>query len=638
MTLMTKHKNLASVLLALGIVFGDIGTSPLYAFQTAVNLAGAEHAIGIVSLILWVLVLVVAVKYLFLVTKADYHGEGGVFALLALFFNGRPMPGTGRCVFACMMIFGAALLFGDGAITPAISVLSAVEGLVTINPSWKDGVVPITVAILLALFLCQRFGTGKLGIVFGPVMLVWFLVLGAMGIFQIFRHPEVLMALNPIYGIRFLLASGFTVWPVIGAVVLVVTGSEALYADLGHFGRMPILNAWRWLVFPSLALNYLGQAALVAGNPGEAADTGLFFMMLPSGEARVLLVMLATLATIIASQALISGVFSLASQAMDLGYLPRLHVRHTSATERGQIHIPVVNGILGLSCILLVLAFKSSEALAGAYGIAVTSAMAITSYGFVIMSRKRQGMALWKAALLLTGLMILDLPLAGACLTKLFDGGFVPLVLAAGVAIIMLTWRKGRDLVHASVGANAMTTEALGQLIARENILRIPGTTVFLARQGSSTMASARVLEQRKRLHALPEKIVLLFLDTDWESPLSEAEIRGIERREGNIWEIHATHGYMVEPDAPRILVLASQKSGGEFDAESSIFIFAQEIILTCQPGQLPRWQRMLFGFLSRNVLPGPNYLAIPPDRLVVFNWMLHLEHFSKRLGCGGAS
>jgi KUP system potassium uptake protein len=631
----SKNPNgIGTVLMALGIVFGDIGTSPLYAFQTAVNLAGAEAAIGIASLIIWTLVLVVSVKYLFLISKADYHGEGGVFALLALFFNGRPEPGGGRCVFACLMIFGASLLFGDGAITPAISVLSAVEGLATINPSWTKAVVPLTIAILVVLFLSQRFGTGRLSIIFGPVMLIWFFVLGALGIYQIALHPSVLVALNPIYGLEFLLSSGVSAWPVVGAVVLVVTGSEALYADLGHFGRMPILNAWQWIVFPALALNYLGQGALVARSPSEAADTGLFFTMLPNAEGRTLLVVLATIATIIASQALISGVFSLAKQAMDLGYLPRFHVRHTSATERGQIHIPVVNFILGLACIVIVLAFKSSASLAAAYGIAVTSAMAITSYGFVVMSRKRRGMAFWKAVLLMIGLMCLDLPLAGACLSKVLDGGYVPLLLAAAITTVMLTWRKGRDLVHATMGANSMTPEALGQKVAQENLLRTPGTEVFLIRQGSSTLASARVLEQWKRLHALPERIVLLFLEADWKSPLSRVGEIKVRRHEGNIWEVHATHGYMVEPDAPRILGLSAEQCASEFDVEGAIYIFSQEILLACQPGQMPRWQRMLFGFLSRNVLPGSNYLSIPPDRLVVFNWMLHLDRFVERKGC----
>jgi len=633
----SKNQNgIGIVLMALGIVFGDIGTSPLYAFQTAVKLAGANAAVGIASLIIWTLILVVSVKYLFLISKADYQGEGGVFALLALFFDGRPKAGTGRCIFACLMIFGAALLFGDGAITPAISVLSAVEGLATINPAWEQAVVPLTIAILIVLFLSQRFGTGRLSMIFSPVMLVWFFVLGGLGIYQILLHPGVLAALNPVYGFKFLVSSGFAVWPVVGAVVLVVTGSEALYADLGHFGRMPILNAWRWIVFPALALNYLGQAALVARNPSEAADTGLFFTMLPTAEGRGLLVALATIATIIASQALISGVFSLANQAMDLGYLPRFHVRHTSATERGQIHIPLVNVVLGLACIVIVLVFKSSVSLAAAYGIAVTAAMAITSYGFVVMSRKRQGMASWKATLLMIGLMFLDLPLAGACLTKIFDGGYVPLLIAAAITIVMLTWRKGRDLVHATMGANSMTPEALGQKVAHENLLRTPGTEVFLIRQGSSTLASARVLEQWKRLHALPEKIVLLFLEADWKSPLSEVGEIQVRHHEGNISEIHATHGYMAEPDAPRILGLASQQCAAEFDVEGAFYIFSQEIVLTCQPGQMPRWQRMLFAFLSRNVQPSPDYLSIPPDRLVIFNWMLHLEHFSKRLGCSG--
>lgn len=412
----------------------------------------------------------------------------------------------------------------------------------------------------------------------------------------------------------------------VGAVVLAVTGAEALYADLGHFGRWPIVRAWKWVVFPSLVLNYLGQAALVRRLPEAAADTNLFFLLLPDPHWRGALVVLATLATVIASQALISGVFSLASQAMDLGYLPRLYVKHTDAESRGQVYIPVVNAVLAAVCVLLVLGFRTSDALAGAYGIAVTGAMASTSVAFVYVMVRRRGLAPWKGGFLLAGLLCLDLPLFGACLTKLPDGGIVPLLIAAGVGVVMMTWRKGRDLVRRSLDQRGASLDQLIKVASDSATQRIPGLQVFVLRQSDPDYAAARVLEQFRRIHVLPEKIAILLLNSAWGKPFAEADNIIVRQMEGGLCVIAADHGYMREPDVPLILRRAIAKSGLPIEEGQAFYILAQELILTSPRRLMRRWERMLFGFLARNTLPGPDYLSIPTERLIVYNWMLRLK------------
>ncbi len=617
------------VLLALGVVFGDIGTSPLYAYQTAVAIAGGGQALEVASLIIWTLALVVAVKYVGLVMKADYHGEGGIFALMALYFDGKPPRNLSRGAMACLLLVGAALIFGDGAITPAISVLSATEGLATVNPEWAHLSMPLTLVILAGLFYSQKFGTSRLGGVFGPVMLVWFVTIGGLGLVQVAMCPEVLHALNPVYAGRLLVSGGWGVWALIGAVVLAVTGAEALYADLGHFGRQPIVRAWRLVVFPALILNYLGQAALIHRMPDVATDTNLFFLLLPDERLRMGLVVLATVATVIASQALISGVFSLASQAMDLGYLPRFFVRHTSAESRGQIQIPVVNALLGALCMMLVLGFHTSDRLAAAYGIAVTGAMAITSIAFVAVCRKRRGMAGWKAALLLAALLVLDLSLFGACVTKIPDGGIVPILLAIVATVVMLTWRKGRDLVREAIGLQGVTPDQLGKKLEDPKMLRIPGTTVFVMRQADPEFAIARIKEQYRRNGVLAEHIVILLLKPAWDHPMRKSDNILVEKHGGGLWVVSADHGFMWEPSVPLVMARAKALDPSMPSCAEAFYIVAQELILTCPRRRMRYWQKTLFDFMSRNVLPGPDYLSIPPDRLIVYNWML-------RLGGGG--
>jgi KUP system potassium uptake protein len=617
------------VLLALGIVFGDIGTSPLYAFETAVGAAGgtAQAALGVASLIVWTLMLVVTVKYGMIVMRAQYQGEGGVFALMALlrktpFLQSRRGPWISG-----MLVVGAALLFGDGAITPAISVLSAVEGIEAIHPDLANLALPAALVILTCLFVAQRFGTGNLGWIFGPVMAVWFASLAVMGVFQIFAMPSVLAALSPIHGLNLLMNDGARSAAIIGSVVLAVTGAEALYADMGHFGRPAILHAWRLIVFPALILNYLGQAAYVLRFPAAATDENLFFLLVPVGGLREGMVLLATAATVIASQALISGAFSLTNQAIDLGYLPRFFVKHTSAATRGQIYIPLVNYILGGVCIMLVLGFRTSSALAGAYGIAVTGAMIITSIGFVsvvVLSSRRPK---WQAALLLAGLLAIDLPLFLSCLSKLFEGGIVPVALAAAVTIMMITWRKGRDLVHESMAFGAVSVEELGKRLDQGIYRRTPCTQIFVVRKPIPDQAVASILEQYRRVKVIGEKLVILLLNPAWDDAFNPIQSVNIRKCGDGFWVVSAAHGFMVEPDAPGMMRQAVAASDGGFDfvMEDSFFVTAREVIMADSRRLMPSWQRHLLAFMSRNVTPGPDYLKIPPDRLLVYNWMLRV-------------
>ena len=621
----------ALLLLALGVVFGDIGTSPLYAFETAVGAAGGSvrASYGAASLILWTLFLVVMVKYGLLVMRAGYQGEGGVFALLAILReSGWLAAGPGKWM-AGLLVFGAALLFGDGAITPAISVLSAVEGIEAVNPVMQALILPLAACILAVLFACQRFGTGRLGSVFGPVMLLWFVSLGLLGLGQILHAPEVLGALSPHHGLLLLAEDPLRAMSVMGAVVLAVTGAEALYADMGHFGRPAIFRAWRALVFPALALNYLGQAAHVVRFPESASDPNLFYLLVPEGMPRIGMILLATSATIIASQALISGIFSLCNQAIDLGYLPRLFVRHTSRTERGQIYVPTVNVLLGGICLLLVFIFRSSSALAGAYGIAVTGAMIVTSIGFASVAAIGWKLPRWQVGLLLAGLLAIDLPLFLACLGKLFDGGLVPVVLAAGVAAVMFTWRRGRDHVHRAMRFGAVSIDELGKRLSSGEMRRTPMMQVFPVRKPVVDDAVAGILEQYRRVQVVGEEIVILLLNPSWADANRRLADLTVREYPGGLWLVTATHGFMVEPNAPDILDEACRRSGGRLHVRpgATNYVVAHEMFIEGLNRLMPAWQRQVFAFLSRNVLPGPHYLGIPADRLLIFNWMLRVDN-----------
>lgn len=625
----------ALVLLALGIVFGDIGTSPLYAYETALSVCGSspEIAVGVASLIIWTLFLVVMVKYGLLVMRASYEGEGGIFSLMAMLRETAALRGRWGALLSGLLVFGAALLFGDGAITPAISVLSAVEGLSTIEPGWSGWVVPLAVAILAILFFAQRAGTGRLGFLFGPVMLAWFSTLAILGLLQILEAPQVLAAFHPLHGIKLLISGHWSPVAIMGAVVLAVTGAEALYADMGHFGRTSILRAWKWVVFPSLISAYLGLTALVLRRP-ELADNGnLFFYLAPTGGPRELLVLLATAATVIASQALISGVFSLTGQAIALGYLPAVQVRHTSAETRGQIYIPSVNFLLGAVCLLLVISFRHSANLANAYGIAVTGAMAITSIAFFAWFVTVDKKPWWLGVPLLAGLLVLDLSLFLPCLAKIFQGGIVPLALAVAVGGVMLTWRRGRLLVHERMSYGAVTPRELGEKLEKGEFRRVEGSQVFVWLKPVPDHAVASILEEYRRVKVVGEEIVILLMKPGWKLPYSPAHDVRLTAHPGRLWLIEASHGFMVKPDVPQIVAQALDLGKNQpvsrppllLPPEETIYVISRELIVSGPGSPWPRWQAELFAFLSRNVSVRGDYLGIPADRLIIYEWTLRL-------------
>jgi KUP system potassium uptake protein len=440
-------------------------------------------------------------------------------------------------------------------------------------------------------------------------------------------HPGVLVALDPREGLEVLFGAGWGGWALVGAVVLAITGAEALYADLGHFGRQPILRAWRLIVFPALILNYLGQAALVLESPANAQEGNLFFLLAPPGPGRMALVVLATVATVIASQALISAVFSLASQAIDLGFLPRFFVQHTSSKMRGQLYVPLVNGILATVCLLLVLVFRSSEALANAYGIAVTAAMAVTSMTFVAVCWAQGKIPRWQCVLLLVGLLLLDFSLFGACLTKLFEGGLVPVILATGVSAIMLTWHRGRRLIDRAMRVGSVSVEELGRQLASGEFQRVEGAQVFVVRRPALELGVAAVFEHHRRSKVLAERIIILLLDPRWSEPTALLGRVEVASHGGGLSVVRARHGYMVEPDVPACLRLAVQQSPelAPLDLTETFFIIARPFIVSCPEKLMRAWQRHLFAFMTRNVIPGPHYLQIPPEQLVFSVWLLRL-------------
>ena len=613
-------------LAALGVVFGDIGTSPLYAFQTAVGLTGAASAIPVASLILWTVILVVSVKYAFILMKEDYKGQGGVFALFALLKASRAPKTVGIGVMF-VVAFGAALLLSDGTLTPAISVLSAVEGIVTIHPALSVFAPGAAIVILFLLFGIQRFGTGKLGSVFGPVMLLWFLSIALLGTYQIIQHPSVLRALDPSLGIALLARSGWHGFVIMGAVALAVTGAEALYADLANFGKRPILVAWYGIAFPALLLNYLGQAAYLDVNPAASTNTGLFFLLCPM-KLRFPLVLLATAATVIASQALISAVFTLVRQGKSLDILPPFISRHTNSQVREQIYIPAINFILGLLCILLILVFRTGTSLANAYGVAVTGAMVVTSilWGLVMFARKDG--ARWNTVLILGGLLILDLTLFSSCMSKFLDGGFFPFFLAIGIMALMFSWYLGRKLIHEAMQSVFISPEELGQRLAAESQPRVAGTRVYLTRQRTPEHSVGSILEFQRRTKSIAENVVILMLPSNWSDPYEVIGTPMVKKHEGGLWEILVPHGYMVEADAPESLRAAAEASGGAFtfDPADTFYIFPKEF-LASDGGRLRPWQRRIFSFLVRNVGLLVNLMGIPPERLIVYLAYINIDH-----------
>jgi KUP system potassium uptake protein len=616
----------ALVVGALGVVFGDIGTSPIYTIQTAFD-PGDPHPIdvslqsvyGVVSLIFWAVTLIVTVKYVGLVMRADNQGEGGIMALISQIRDiGEEIPANIKLMLAGLGVFGAALFFGDSMITPAISVLSAVEGTETISSSMDSFVIPITVTIIVALFAIQRHGTGSVGRVFGPVMLVWFTTIAALGIRGISMHPEVLKALSPSYAVDFLFHSGSTGFFSLASVVLAITGAEALYADMGHFGRPAIARAWLLLVFPACILSYLGQAALILEDPG--AISAPFFRLMPHGGL-VPLVILATAATVIASQAVISGAFSLAHQAAQLGYLPRLRVIHTSERAYGQVYVPIINWLLMGAVLALVLAFQSSAKLAFAYGMAVTGTIAITTILFFVIVRRRWHRPLWLALGGAVLFLIVELAFLGANLSKFLHGAWVPLLIGLILFIVMTTWFRGRELVGAERFRVEGPLQAFVDDLRRMDpaINRGPGTAVFMNRGKETAPLSMRACVDH--LHSLQEHAIVLSLETLPTPRIRRAdrlEIDDLGYRGDGITFVRAKHGYAEHYDVPA-LVRQIAEAGVEspVDAQKTSF-YLSRVELT--PGDGPgmsRWRKRLFLVTALISAEPADYFQLPRDRTI---------------------
>jgi KUP system potassium uptake protein len=598
---------------ALGVVFGDIGTSPLYALRQSINTVGTSSdatILGVLSLITWALILVVTTKYVLVVMRADNRGEGGILALTALALRSAGGSGRRRAIVAIGLL-GAALFYGDCIITPAISVLSAAEGLKVATPALEPFVIPFAIALLILLFAMQSHGTARVGRLFGPVILVWFVTLALLGINQIVQHPEILRAVNPVHGATLLVQNPWLGFVLLGAVVLAVTGAEALYADMGHFGRDPIRLAWLWLVFPALLLNYFGQGALLLREP-EALENP-FFHLAPDWALYPILV-LAAAATIIASQAVISGAFSITRQAIQLGYLPRLEVRHTSAAEMGQIFVPRINQLLLIAVMAVVVGFKTSDDLGAAYGVAVTGTMTMTTLlAFVYMRRVLGWNLLW-AGTLFGALLLLDLAFFGASLAKLPEGGWLPIVIAAAIYVVMTTWRAGRAVVTEQRAHDAMPLDQfLGQL-RPDHPPRVPGTAIFLT--GNIGVVPAALLHNIKHNKALHERVVLMTVQTEDIPRVAEEHRLEIQHHEHGFHAIIVRYGFMDEPDVPRAL---AQCRGAElcFNLMETSFFVGREKIITARRSGWARWRRQLFVMLSNNMLDATEFFRIPANRVV---------------------
>jgi KUP system potassium uptake protein len=616
---------MALVVGALGVVFGDIGTSPIYTVQTIFNPDDphpvpmtTDNIYGVVSLLFWSVMIIVTLTYVTLVMRADNDGEGGIMALIALVRRWGARSGRTAVVLATLGVFGAALFGGDSMITPAISVLSAVEGLKVINPGLQGWVVPITAIIIVALFAVQRRGTGVMGGLFGPVMIGWFVAIGACGMNGIVDHPHILAALSPVYAVKFLVGNFGTAFFSLAGVVLAVTGAEALYADMGHFGRKAITRGWLFVVLPALALNYLGQGALLITD--KATLSAPFFLLTP-GWARVPMVLLATAATVIASQAVITGAFSLASQAVQLGYLPRLRVVHTSASTYGQVYMPWINGMLMVAVLILVFAFRSSASLAYAYGMAVTGTITITTILYLYIARMRWRAPLWLIVIGGSALLCVDLLFLAANLTKLVHGAWLPLLIAVTTFIIMTTWQRGSVIVtRKREAAEGPLQGFVDQLSRRRGLLRAPGTAVFLSR-GNKTVPLALRANVRHN-HVLHDHVVIVTIDT-----LSIPRVADSERIEidplgdahDGIIHVTARFGYMEAPDVPHVLRLLDPARTEGLIAIDDASYFLSKIELT-KGGEptMPAWRRNLFIATSRLSSDGAEFFGLPQDRTLI--------------------
>lgn len=611
----TRTRLLALTVGAIGVVYGDIGTSPLYSLKECFSphyhlTPGRPEVLGILSLIFWALTLIICVKYLLIITRFDNKGEGGILALMELVSQRKGSFAKMGAIFA-MGIFGAALLYGDGIITPAISVLSAVEGLEVAAPGLHPWIIPITIVLLLVLFGIQKYGTGGVGRIFGPFMVGWFILLGALGVFSAMQTPDVFNAINPIYGINFFIDHGFGAFVVLGSVFLVVTGGEALYADMGHFGRKPITRGWFYVAYPGLILQYFGQGALLL-REGDIASTvsNPFFHMVPSWGV-LPLVLVSTIATIIASQAVISGAYSLTWQALQLGYLPRLKVMHTSSDERGQIYMPTVNWVLFISCVVLVIAFRSSGALAAAYGIAVTSTMVITTILAWFAMRRLFNWGFAPAFAVTSVFLVIDASFLLANMLKFLDGGYVPVAMAAATFLVMITWHKGREILrHVIEKRNKPIFDIINEEIDRYE--DVPGTALYMS--GYVGIAPPALISNLMYNRVRHETIVLLSVNVKTASRVPFSQRIEVKPMEKGVYQVVLSYGFMDQLDLMHDLMYLPEYDI-PVDITDAIFVLGHETLTVKDGAGMARWRKEIFVFLHRNSRTPARYFGIPVKR-----------------------
>jgi KUP system potassium uptake protein len=605
----------ALLLGVLGVVYGDIGTSPLYALKASVLHFASDgverwEVLGLLSLIFWSLILTVTVKYIVFVLRADNRGEGGILALMALAQRCAPTE-RGRWLVALVGMAGACLFFGDGIITPAISVLSAVEGLKVVSPAFEEAVIPLSIAILIALFLVQYRGTSSMGAVFGPVCALWFASIGLLGLVEIIREPEVLVALSPTYAIHFCYVYRLAAFIAMGSVVLAVTGAEALYADMGHFGKRPIQVAWMAFVLPSLALNYFGQGALLLSTP-EALENP-FFLLAPDW-LRLPLVVLATAATIIASQAMISGAYSIARQCVQLGFSPRLEVRHTSETEEGQIYLPQVNFALLIGVVILVMEFRSSDSLAAAYGIAVTGTFLCTSTLAILVFHRQFGWSPVLTAAVFAPLVALDAVFFIANVLKIPDGGYVPLVLGAVLMLLMTTWYRGRQLLFARFRQDSLPLKSFLARLPQSRTIRVPGVAVFMT--GQADLVPGALLHNLKHNKVLHERVLFVTVLNEDEPEVAPERRREVTELAVGIHRVILRYGFQESPNVPRELA-SLREDGVDFQPMQTSYFLGRETLVQAVVPKMSRWRQWLYTLMARNSLPATEFFRIPSDRVV---------------------
>jgi KUP system potassium uptake protein len=615
-------------LVALGVVFGDIGTSPLYALKECLahqhfNPSAPDMAMvyGPISLMFWSLTLMVSVKYLMFVTRATNQGEGGIFALLSLLRSKKGALGgesTSKWL-VLLALLGASLLYGDGMITPAISVLSAVEGMEKLNPGFHPYIVPVAFGILLGLFLLQKHGTAKLGVSFGPVMILWFLVLSGLGLYRFLQHPEIITALSPHHGITFLAGHGREGIVLMGLVLLAVTGCEALYADIGHFGRGALIRAWFVMVYPALTLNYLGQGALVMSEPHAFEQP---FYSLAPGWMLVPLILLSTMATIIASQAMITGVFSLTQQAVQLGFLPRLKIIHTNPDVRGQIYMPQVNFMLMVACLALVVNFKSSSNLAAAYGLSVSMDMLLTSFLFFLVAWRVWGWAWWKIMLPMAVFVLIELGYFGGSIVKFFAGAWFPLAVGGAMWVVMKTWTDGRGALFAAMQRGRLPAEFLIKELRHDKIIRVPGMAVFMS--ASADGLPLALLHHLKHNKALHKQVVLLTVRFEDSPRVPESQRVEVEELHDEFFRVLLRYGFSESPEVFDDLVRALGEHT-KVKAGQITFYQSRELLLTNGPGKMAQWRKKLFVMLSRMARPATGYFELPPRQVIELGIQLEL-------------